>query len=254
MNIADLIELLEHYRPRAHGFSEYQDSRYPYAGLVAEVGELYDVRAKLWRGDWAGNAWKAHELYQKELGDVAWMLNEIACTADFGQGYTWAELLEPTHAALVSADTLRAMMDASLVVERSYAAPRGELRFALRNAVLCYLAILSELGHDIALVLDANLSKLSKRAAAGTIKGSGHGHERQANVQARPEYATDEELLQAVDGLSVEALDYLEVVFMHALDCKEAELAELRQAGFVDQAGLPYITADGKAASRMIFG
>jgi len=83
----------EEYQKRAHEFAQYGDESYPYMALCEEVGEVHGKVAKFTRHNEGITPWKArkefsnalkdqldrfHQDIRKELGDVMWMVAEIA--------------------------------------------------------------------------------------------------------------------------------------------------------------------------------
>lgn len=74
------------YQQQAHTFAAYQDNMYPVLGLAEETGEVLGLIAKWKRGDDVAKRFGSfagwHEAVKKELGDVLWMLAEVADQMD----------------------------------------------------------------------------------------------------------------------------------------------------------------------------
>jgi len=81
------------YQKAAHEFASYGDESYPYFGLAEEAGEVAGKAAKFIRHNDGLAPWKAAKEFpnalkepnarfrddvRKELGDVLWMVAEIA--------------------------------------------------------------------------------------------------------------------------------------------------------------------------------
>lgn len=99
------------YQKKAHEFAQYGDRSYPYLGLAEEAGEVCGRAAKFTRHNDGIPPWKAKEAFpgslahpllgfreamRKELGDVLWMVAEVATLNDL----TLEELMEGNIAKL----------------------------------------------------------------------------------------------------------------------------------------------------------
>ena len=87
---------IQEYQKKAHSFATYgENPEYAFAGLAEECGEVLGKRAKFIRKHLGvtpdvASKWetmredilKYHDDIKKELGDVLWMVAEIATTND----------------------------------------------------------------------------------------------------------------------------------------------------------------------------
>lgn len=101
----------DEYQAAAHEFAAYGDESYPYLGLAEEAGEVAGKVAKFTRHNGGVTPWLARRGFtnalekanrdfradiRKELGDVLWMVAEIA-TAN---GLTLGEIMRANVAKL----------------------------------------------------------------------------------------------------------------------------------------------------------
>lgn len=71
----------EHYQHQAHKTADYQSNFYPWWGLMEEATEVSKLVGKQWlRGD--NKSEPSRNEIIAELGDVLWMLSEIATQQD----------------------------------------------------------------------------------------------------------------------------------------------------------------------------
>lgn len=181
----NIRKAFEAYRDQAAAFAEYRDERYPYAGLVAECGELFDVTAKFWRGDYMADS--LADRYRDEAGDVAWMINAIAVSLgreyaplfdDHVVQYTVRHRMEHDSTAFASELTkaARELFEEAVIYNTETFLPG-----LLGKAIAAFWGFLDSHDLDADDVLECNLAKLHSRKQAGTIKGAGHGAERVAH-------------------------------------------------------------------------
>jgi NTP pyrophosphatase (non-canonical NTP hydrolase) len=77
---------INEYQEKAHSFSRYEDELYPVLGLAEEAGEVAGKVAKYLRKtgrlNWDCDA-ALSAAVKKELGDVCWMVAEVATVYGF---------------------------------------------------------------------------------------------------------------------------------------------------------------------------
>lgn len=138
-------------------------------GIVGEVGELFGQHAKsVWHG-WSGKALQKELI--SEYGDIAWMTAVLIHT-EADKGTELGSLVfnsrmddQPMHLLLMRATALNLYYT------------QGHSDYIAEEACRIWSALAEKceaiVGVPFQAVLDANVKKLSDRAARGVLKGQG---------------------------------------------------------------------------------
>lgn len=76
----NILEYYQKFTPTTAVYESPMEEAYLISGFAAEVGEVMDVYAKFYRGDYDEKVLK--EKISKELGDVMWFLSQICNMED----------------------------------------------------------------------------------------------------------------------------------------------------------------------------
>lgn len=71
----NILEIYQQFTPTVAVYETYMEEGYLTSGFAAEAGEVMDVYAKYYRGDYDEDLLK--EKLSKELGDVMWFISQI---------------------------------------------------------------------------------------------------------------------------------------------------------------------------------
>lgn len=156
------------YQRQARKMAIYKDTRYLPFALIGEVGELSEHVAKMYRGDYAEINM---DFCKRELGDILWMLANIASEYDIDTTFEFEQLPKADPVPLEQAIAALAMECATLVMHWS----RGDMFYSvgLRASLNEFENVCGALGLIGSDVAQGNLNKLAERAERGVIKGDG---------------------------------------------------------------------------------
>ena len=165
---------INEYQIKAHEFAKYEDSIYPVYGLIEETGELFGKLAKEKRGDYKISKTAIDHIkiinpldVIKELGDICWMLSEIATQKKITLEFNVFKINSDFNRSLINIFLALNLLCENMLLDCIITNDDFEHIFVYINRIAGFY------GYSFEDVLNENIKKLQSRKERDMINGNG---------------------------------------------------------------------------------